>query len=215
LTVGQNVAGVDAFGAFERSVDDAVTRQLGGDVTLLASSASAGLFSAFSLNAGPVRTLSNGQGLTPNYLDHLAPHVSSVAGEIPPEGLGGGDTAVSMPQAGADQLGLHLSDRFCLELPGVRQPPRWCARLVGLWQPKDLRDPYWTGSPPRCQLAMGRYGPSQLMKLLPARQAVADRRYQASSSRIGPSQAAAVAGQVRQLSSQLRGSGLQVTTSLD
>ena len=48
LTVGQNVADVDTFGAFERNVDNAVAGQLGGAVVLLASSASVGPFSAFS-----------------------------------------------------------------------------------------------------------------------------------------------------------------------
>jgi hypothetical protein len=168
-----------------------------------------------TLNGQPAPVLTHGHGLTPTYLDHLAAHVSVAAGELPPEGLGGGDTAVTMPQAGSDQLGLHLSDRFCLQLTGADQQARWCARLVGLWQPNDPRDPYWGGSPPRMQLTMGRYDFFQLMKLNPPRQAVASLRYQANPTQVDTRNAASVSDQVRLLSDQLRGSGLRVVTTLD
>jgi hypothetical protein len=214
LTVQQNVADVDAFSAFERKVDATVTGRMGANVIPLAASATAGPFFAISLNAGPVRSLTGRQGLTPTYLDHLAAHVSSVAGELPPEGLGGGDIAVTMPQSGADQLGLHLSDRFCVE-PTVGRQPSWCARLVGLWRPADPRDPYWGGTPPRTQLAMGRYDFFKLIRLLSPLQALAGLRYQANSSQIDTREAASVSRQVRQVSSQLRGSGFRVVTSLD
>jgi hypothetical protein len=215
LTVQQNVSGVDAFSAFERNVDTSVTAQTGANLVRLASSAGVGPFPPITLNGQPAPVLTHGHGLTPTYLDHLAAHVSVAAGELPPEGLGGGDTAVTMPQAGSDQLGLHLSDRFCLQLTGADQQARWCARLVGLWQPNDPRDPYWGGSPPRMQLTMGRYDFFQLMKLNPPRQAVASLRYQANPTQVDTRNAASVSDQVRLLSDQLRGSGLRVVTTLD
>jgi hypothetical protein len=215
LTVQQNVTGVDAFSAFERNVDASVTAQTGANLVHLASSATVGPFPPITLNGQPAPAVTHGHGLTPSYLDHLAAHVSVAAGELPPEGLGGGDTAVTMPQAASDQLGLHLSDRFCLQFTSADQQPRWCARLVGLWQPNDPHDPYWGGSPPRMQLTMGRYDFFQLMKLHPPRQAVASLRYQANPTQVDTRNAATVSDQVRLLSDQLRGSGLVVVTTLD
>src|ERR1700730_12651501 len=215
LTVQQNVTGVDAFSAFERHVDASVNAQMGANLGRLGSSATVGPFSAITLNGEPAPIGIRGHGLTPTYLDHLAAHVSVGAGELPPEGLGGGDTAGTMPQAGSDQLGLHLSDLFCLRFTSAEQQPSWCARLMGLWQPTDPHDPYWGGSPPRMQLTMGRYDFFQLLKLHPPQQAVASLRFQANPAQVDTRKAATVSDQVRQLSDQLRGSGLLVVTTLD
>src|SRR5207237_7895802 len=116
--------------------------------------------------------------------------------------------AVTMAQASADRLGLRVNDRFCLEPTSGRQPG-WCARLVGLWQPTDLRDPYWGGGTPRTQLTMGRHDFFRLMNLYPAQPAVAGLRYQADPARIDTGEAAGVAQQVRQHSSVLRRAGLR------
>jgi hypothetical protein len=215
FTVQQDVTGVDAFSAFDSNVDATVNAQMGPNLVRLASAATVGPFSPITLNGQPAPLATTRQGLAPTYLDHLAAHVSVAAGELPPEGLGGGDTAVTMPQAGSDQLGLHLSDRFCLRLSSADQQPRWCARLVGLWQPIDPRDPYWGGSPPRMLLTMGRYDFFQLMKLQPPVKAAASLRYEANPTQIDTRNATTVSGQVRQLSDQLRGSGLLVVTALD
>jgi hypothetical protein len=65
------------------------------------------------------------------------------------------------------------------------------------------------------QLAMGRYDFFQMMNLRPPRPALAGLWYRANSAEIDTRLAASVAQQVRQLSSQLRRSGLRVVTSLD
>jgi hypothetical protein len=213
LTVQRRAGDVGAFSAFERGVEGTMTARVGAKATLLTASAAVGPVFGIAVNGGPARTLPSRGGVTPTYLDHLSSHVSVVAGELPADGLGGGATAVTMPQAGADQLGLHLSDRFCLQLTGVQQPS-WCARLVGLWQPTDPDDPYWGGSPPRMQLTMGRYDFFQMMSLSSPQQALASLRYQANPGQIDTREAPAFAEQVRQLSSQLRRSGLHVVTSL-
>src|SRR5205085_4239704 len=88
--------------------------------------------------------------VTAAYRGGLAGHVEVLAGELPPDGLGGGATAMTMPQDGADRLGLRLSDRFCADLspPDPAGEARWCGRIVGLWRPLRGGDPYWGGTPP-------------------------------------------------------------------
>src|SRR2546429_230205 len=73
-------------------------------------------------------------------------HVEMLAGQLPAAGLGGGDTAVTMPQSGADAAGFALFDRVCVAFAGGGdRESRWCARIVGLWRPLDAQDPFWAG----------------------------------------------------------------------
>src|SRR5438309_9227227 len=214
LMVEWSAADAGTFSAIQRRVETTVAARMGSQLTLLGASTRSGPFLGVTPEGRPARVLPGNQGLTPTYLDHLASHVSVVAGELPPDGLGGGDTAVTRTQAAADQLGLRVNDRFCMEATGT-QPPSWCARLVGLWEPTDPRDPYWGSTPPQWQLAIGRYDFFRLMSQRPPHQAVASLRFWASSAEIDAGEATAVARQVQDLSGALRRSGLRVVTSLD
>lgn len=213
LTVEQNVTDLDTFAAFKREVDGRVALRTGSAMVPLAAQATAGPLHLVTVSGAPASPTLTQQALTAAYADHLASHVAVDAGELPPEALGGGETAVTMPQAGADQLGLRLSDRVCMDFaPGTGQS-RWCARIVGLWQPLDSKDPYW-GQTPRLQLNMGRYDFFELVKQHPPQGPLAAIRYWASPATIEPDDTSAVANQVRRLSSELRTPQRRVSTAL-
>jgi hypothetical protein len=194
-------------------VDGTVAASVGGRLVPLSASATVGPLPVATVGGVTASAGLASQPLTAAYLDHLASHVAVVAGQIPPEGLGGGETAVTLPQASADQLGLNLSDRFCVELGGAQ--PRWCARIVGLWQPLDVHDPYWSGLPTRAQVAMGRYDLFELARQHPSLTVGAGVRFWANTGAIDPGDASATARDVRSLAAQLRAPDRQVTTRLD
>jgi hypothetical protein len=209
LIVERNAADLAAFDSFLRGADAAVTADMGARLLPVTDYVSVVPFPVVPAGAGNT-VAAGGPAVTPSYLDHLAAHVTVVAGELPPEGLGGGEAPVTMAQSGADQLGLRLSDRFCLRFTAGGGPPGWCARLVGLWQPLDAGDPYWGSTAPQRRLTMGRYDFFKLLGLRPPGAAVSGLRYRANPTLIGAGQATAVAAQVRRLSSRLTRSGLRV-----
>lgn len=213
LTVAQDVTDVTTFNAFKRDVDGRVNGRLGAALVPLAAYATAGPLHVVTVEGGPVPPTTAQQALTASYSDHLASHVAVGAGELPPDGLGGGDTAVTMPQAGADQLGLRLSDRVCFDFSGTG-PARWCARIVGLWQPLNVHDQYWNQPASRLQVTMGRYDFFELVKQHLPQGPTAGLRYWASPDAIDPGQAETVAAGVRQLTTELGSPKRQVNTSL-
>ena len=160
LTVEQQVGDVDAFGDLQRRVTAQVQSRMGGAMQPLAASASTGPLYPTTLNGDPAPSATSGRQLRAAYVDGLAAHVEVLAGELPPDGLGGDDTAVTLSRAGADLVDINLFDRLCLGFAagdGSGAPSRWCARVVGLWQPLDLHDPFWGGRNPDLELALGRY----------------------------------------------------------
>ena len=188
LTVERpGVADFDAFVGFERTAGARVEGRLSPYLAPADVFATVGPLAPVSVN--DQLTPGAGRQLTGAYLDDLAAHVEVLAGFLPPDGLGGGSTAVTMPQAAADQLGLRLSDRFCVDLAPGGHSPAWCARLVGLWRPVRAADPYWGGRPPGLVVAMGRFDFFELLKLHPPQGAVAGRRYGANLAAAGPSSA--------------------------
>ena len=213
LTVAQDVTDVNTFNAFKREVDGDVNGRLGAALVPLAAYVTVGPLHVVTVEGGPVSSTTAQQTLTAGYSDHLASHVAVVAGDLPPEGLGGGDTAVTMAQAAADRVGLRLSDRACFDFSGTG-PARWCARIVGLWQPLDVHDTYWSQPPSRLQVTMGRYDFFELVKQHPPQGPTAGLRYWASPDAVDPGQAETIAAGVRQLTTELRSPKRQVSTSL-
>jgi hypothetical protein len=194
LTVEQrNVAGVEAFNAFVQKVGDRVNARMGSDLVQVTDFASGRPLSLVSVNSqslpGP-----SGLQLVPTYVDHLADHAQVLAGELPPEGLGGQDVAVTMLQQGADQIGLRLSDRFCLG--STEGQPAVCARVVGLWRPLDPREPFWGGTVPGLQLMTTRYDFFKLAGPQPGPSLVAGLRYRPNPYLIGSARAADVSDRI-------------------
>jgi hypothetical protein len=212
FTVERQVPDLAAYDSFLRGTDAAVTEDVGARLLPVTDYVSVGPLPVVPASAGNALA-AGGPAVVPTYLDHLADHVTVVAGELPPEGLGGGEAPATMAQAGADQLGLRLSDRFCLRFT-AGGPPSWCARLVGLWQPLDARDPYWGATAPQRRLTMARYDFFQLLGLRPPGAAVSGLHYRANPTQVGAGQATAVAAQLGGLSSRLTRSGLRVQAPL-
>jgi hypothetical protein len=214
LTVEQNVSDLNTFNKFERDVDARVSGRTGSALVPLAAYATVGPLHVVSVGSAPVAPNVAQQALTAAYSDHLASHVTVDAGSLPPDALGGGDTAVTMPQAAADRLGLRMSDRVCFDFTATPGTPRWCARIVGFWQPLDAKDPYWGQAPNSLQLTMGRFDFFELVKQHPPQGPTARLRYWASSDAVDPAKAAVVAGQVRRLTAELKTPERRLTTSL-
>jgi hypothetical protein len=194
LTVEQaGIGDFETFISFERQAAGRVERRLDPYLAPADVFATAGPFAGLAIDDVPV---AGGRQMTAAYLDDLDAHVVVLAGFLPPDGLGGASTAVTMPEAAADQLGMRLSDRFCIDLaPGVP----WCARLVGLWRPLRASDPYWGGRAPGLEVAMGRYDFFELLKQHPPKGAMAGRRYGANLEAAGPSSAADLAVRLNDL----------------
>jgi hypothetical protein len=216
VSVRQDVAGVDAFDSLERQVDARAAARTGAALVSLGALATLGPLRVMTLSTRPAPAGLTRDALTAVYAEHLASHVAVVAGELPPEGLAGGETAVSMARAAADRLGLHLSDRLCGDFgrPATGQA-RWCARIVGLWQPQAADDPFWAGAHPGMELAMGRYDLFQLAKLAPPGLLAATIRYWAGPDATTPGGAAALAGEVAGLAADLRSPQRPVDSQLD
>jgi hypothetical protein len=218
ITISQSgVSGVDAFHAFERKAVQSVTARLGTTATArIGDFGSAGPLSLTSVNGSSPTGGGGEPRLQAAFVDHLAGHVRLLAGQLPPEGLGGGDAAVTMPQAGADQLGLHLSDRVCTAFAGSSAgQTSWCARIVGLWRPVDTSDPIWGGAPARLQLLLTGYDFFQLSAAPQAPAPAAGVRYRLDPFAIDRDQLGQVAEEVTALRHDLSGSRLRLDTSLD
>jgi hypothetical protein len=216
ISVEQRVSNVDDFASFHHDVDDRVTSEVGTLLVPIARYATAGPLYPTTVNDNQTSGVLGGQALQAAYLDDLAAHVEVVAGQLPPEGLGGGETAVTMARSAADQIGLNLNDRLCMDFTAAQaRESRWCARIVGFWRALDSGEPYWAGRAPSLQLTMGRYDLFQLAQLQPPKGPVAGVRYWADASQLDSRRAALLGLQVRALSARLEGPGRRVTTSLD
>jgi hypothetical protein len=193
VTVQRQVASAADLDGLEAAADHRLEAVGGGVLVPLGAVVSSGPLHLVSVNGIPAPSRLASRTVSAAYVENLAAAVTITAGELPPEGLGGGGTAVTLSQAQADRLGLHLSDRFCLaQAPGG---PAWCGRLVGLWQPLDGGSPYWVGSLGPL-LAMGRYDLFQLVAAGLLHDPVATVRYWADPTRVSP-------GAVPELSRQL------------
>jgi hypothetical protein len=215
FTVEQEVTEVDQFSAFQRDVEARVTGRLPHALLPLAAYASTAPLHPTTLNSQPAPGPLAGLSFQGAYLDGLADHVEMQAGELPPDGLGGGETAVTISQTAADITGLNLNDRICLSIGGDAQDSGWCARIVGLWRPIDGRDPFWGGRAPLLQFAMGRYDLFQLARRQPPDSTTAGARYWVDPAVLDASRAIPIAQAVRGLATELRAPGRQVLTSLD
>src|SRR5262249_61123031 len=113
----------------------------------LAANATVGPLHVVTVGGAPASPTLAQQGLTAAYLDHLASHVTVDAGSLPPDALGGGETAVTMPQAAADRRGLRMSDRVGFDFTGGAAPPPLGGRNAGFLPPPAPKGPY-RGQPP-------------------------------------------------------------------
>lgn len=208
------VADFDGFIAFQRQAGARVEERLRRYLTPADVFATVGPLPIMSVNDLP--SPSGSRQLAGAYLDDLDTHVEVLAGFLPPDGLGGGSTAVTMPESAADQLGLRLSDRFCVDLVTPGASPAWCARLVGLWKPVRANDPYWGGRPPGLVVAMGRYDFFELLRLHPTGGALAGRRYAANLDADGPGSVGDLTRRLTDLRQSFApGDPMRVNASLD
>lgn len=217
LTVQRSqVPDLEAFFAFRRDGDARVAART-PELARAADFAMVGPFYLADVNGGQPTPAAGDVAISATYLDHLASHVEVIEGQLPPEGLAGQETAVTMSMRGADLAGLRLSDRFCLDLqPAAPRQHRWCARLVGLWRPLDSGDPFWGGALPQAQLFMGRFDLFELARVHPDARPAAGLRYVPDPRVLGPERTTVAASGVRDLRAELQAeTGSSVATDLD
>lgn len=81
-----------------------------------------------------------------------------------PTDPGGGSTPALLGAAFAERTGLKEGDVLCMAVPGfiVSSPDapaeRWCARMVGTWEPLDAADPWWGVSTPAASFILSQRG---------------------------------------------------------
>ena len=203
------VADFDGFARFQQEAERRVRTPMGSYLDGGTPFATTGPLYTVSLNGSPAPAAIARVGLSAGFLDDLTGHVEVLAGALPPDGLGGDATAVSMPQEGADQIGLHISDRFCVDFaPNASRDGRWCGRIVALWAPLRRSDPYWGGAPPKLQLTLGRYDFFQLLRLRSqqgAATAAVGRRYAADPVAVEPGTAPDAQERIAQVGASLGG----------
>ena len=204
-----------SFNSFNQGIDHLVGARMGSDLVALSDSATAAPLHVAGVNQGAVPSGVQGFQLRASYIDHLASHVVMLAGQLPPDALGGGDMAATMPQRGADQLGLHLSDHVCLSFVGSTGSGI-CVRIVGLWRPLNDNDPIWAGTVPRLQLAITRHDLfSEVVRRSP-QPVVGTLRYQPNAFSIGRARLGEVSARLGTLRHDLQDQpGIQASITLD
>jgi len=216
FTVAQRVADVDQFGGLQREVSARVDGRTAGALLPLTAVASTAQLHPTTLNTDPIPAELAGRSFQAAYMDGLPAHIEMQAGQLPPDGLGGGATAVTIPQAAADLAGLNLFDRVCLSFgTGDQRGSDWCARIVGLWRPLDVRDPFWGGAAPQLLFTMGRFDFFQLARLQPPQGTTASLRYWVNPSAVDGARAEQLAQTVHGLAAKLQAPGRRILTRLD
>src|SRR5437764_12150047 len=90
FTVEQKVADVDQFGGFQREVAARVDGRTGGALLPLTAIASTAPLHPTTVNTDPIPAELAGRTFQAAYLDGLPAHIEMQAGQLPPDGLGGG-----------------------------------------------------------------------------------------------------------------------------
>lgn len=206
---------VATFASFNDRIDHIVSNRMGSDLVALSDSATTGPLRVATVNDVAPPSSVQAPQLRASYVDHLASHVVMLAGQLPPDALGGGDMAATMPQRGADQLGLHLSDHVCLSFVGP-PGPGICVRIVGLWRPVDDHDPIWAGTVPRLQLAIARHDLFSSVVPRSPQPVVGTLRYQPNAFSIGRNRLGEVSARLGELRHDLEGQpGVHTSITLD
>src|SRR5262249_13000595 len=138
-------------------------------------------------------------------LSHRVAIVKGELGKSVPNSLQG---TVSMRQDGATRLGLGLGDVLCLG-SARDQPPGaadWCARLVGLWKPLAVDDPYWQGRASTAVFA-DRDDFFTMLSLTSTKGASGGRWYEPRAGAISAEDASGVAGRLSGLRSAIYSGG--------
>jgi hypothetical protein len=211
------VADPQAFDAFQRQAQGLVAPRLGQYVDGGSARGAAAPLRLASIASrqpsGPYATAD----VTVTYVADLSSRVDVVQGLFPKPGTAGGEPMATMPLAVADRVGAQLFDVVCVGVPsGDPSAAPWCARIVGLWRPKEGADPAWTASNAQVRLFTERDDFFTAAGLLPAQTVQAARLYAPRAGAVTPQNAGAVAQHVKDVRTAVVGAGAgQVSTTLD
>jgi len=205
----QGIADTSAFNAFQSEVQRKVRASSRGYLDDGAAFADAGPLRVDSINGQPPPA--SPPEVQGTYASDLAHRVAIVKGELGksvPNSLQG---TVSMRLDGATRLGLGLGDVLCLgstrdQPPGAAD---WCARLVGLWKPLAVDDPYWQGRASTAVFA-DRDDFFTMLSLTSTKGASGGRWYQPRAAAISAEDASGVAGRLGELRSAITSGGRDV-----
>lgn len=168
VTVEQaGIASATDLETSERNLRRRVETELGPELRPVESS---GAVTMLPVSINERRLAGDSRRLVVRSLDGLARHVDLLDGQFPAATSRQDEPVVTMWRDTADALGVRLSDLVCLDFDGATgRDPRWCARVVGLWEPVAKSDSYWGGTTPRMELVADRRDLLSLLRLGPPR----------------------------------------------
>ncbi len=135
----------------------------------------------------------------------IADHAHIVTGRWATNTRDGADWEFTASAQATDQSGvtLHLAvgTEYCFQsLNRKRNAPEiWCGRLVGLWLPNSLADPYWAGNVPDSDVVVTQSSFFQILAEIPDSVGASDQQFTPNTSAIHASDADSIVAGVNRL----------------
>ncbi len=193
-----------AFDAFQQLAAERVRAQLGNTVTPGAQFGVSLTLSAETLDCtveGPPVTCK----LSVATYAGISNHAHIVTGRWATDARDGSDWEFTASAQATDQTGitLHLSvgTEYCFQNLAIKRnaPEIWCGRLVGLWLPNSLSDPYWAGNVPDSDVVVTHNSFFQILTQIPDAIGASDQQYSPKTASIHASDADEIVSGVNRL----------------
>src|ERR1041384_649974 len=161
LEIGiDHVRSADDFDSFHDAASAHVHSELGSIMLPGARFARSNRVQGISLNGVELEREAGDPLPVAVYYEGLEGHVTLTSGKWPGDGKTGDAWPAAISEAGASLLGLKAGDLYCMTSVGTSRGnpfglPRWCARIVGVFKPAALDDPYWAGQQLGADIALG------------------------------------------------------------
>jgi hypothetical protein len=114
---------------------------------------------------------------------------------------------------------LHLSvgTEYCFQYLAIKRNALevWCGRLVGLWRPNSVADPYWAGNVPDSDLLVTHASFFQILAQIPDAAGASDQQYSPATAGIHTSDADRIVSGVNRLRGDSLSSDGVFTSGLD
>ena len=193
-----------AFDAFQRLSAERVRAQLGNTVTPGAQVGVSLTVAAQTLDCTvegpPVKCK-----LSVATYSGITNHAHIVTGRWATDAFDGSDWEFTASSQATDQSGitLHLQvgTEYCFQNVAIRSnaPQHWCGRLVGMWLPNSISDPYWAGNVPDSDVIVTHNSFFQILARIPGAVGTAGQQYSPNTGAIRASDAGGIVTGVNRL----------------
>jgi FtsX-like permease family len=135
----------------------------------------------------------------------ISDHAHIVSGRWASDARDGTDWEFTASAQATDQSGislhLHVGTEYCFQNFAIRTnaPQIWCGRLVGLWLPNSVSDPYWAGNVPDSDVVVTHDSFFQILAQIPDAVGASDQQYSPATTTIRASDANAIVSGVNRL----------------